>query len=316
MVIENVAATSIGNPSTPNSVTTDDIDTTGANFIVVAASYAKAVSVTLTDSKSNTWVPLTARAGPAFAKVQFFYSVTPTVGAGHNFTLTGTGEKATIAAIAYSGVKTSSPFDVQSGNAAASVDALGAGTVTPSEDDELIICALSKHIPQESVGIDGGFIVGQEIQVEDGQYFGLAVADLVQTTAGAVNPTWSWPTDAEATAVIATFKSSIVHPAADIPKLFVQADPAAPQRSRAHEKTVADLLNSLIRQGYIELIGASEWKIVGTNSGGGDGSVDRYISSGETLTIEDKHSVVMVLYLELAGTGSVVLQGDADLEII
>lgn len=49
---------------------------------------------------------------------------------------------------------------------------------------------------------------------------------------------------------------------------------------------------------------------------GGDGTFNRVIADGETRTILDKYSAVAVRYLSIAGTGQLVLEGDAALEVL
>src|SRR4051794_24890452 len=99
-----------------NSVaTTGGIDTTGAGLLVAAvATYSG--SATVSDSKGNTWSPLT-RYGAGGNKIQMFWSPPSTVGAGHTFTATSAGFSATIAVAAYSG-QAATPFDAESGAAA------------------------------------------------------------------------------------------------------------------------------------------------------------------------------------------------------
>jgi hypothetical protein len=57
------------------------------------------------------------------------------------------------------------------------------------------------------VAINSGFTIVEEIPLVGGQHFGLRMAYLIQATAAAVNPTWSWTSGAATvSASIASFK--------------------------------------------------------------------------------------------------------------
>ena len=85
--------TSVTGPATPdaNGGASSAIDTTGANLIVVMASYYRTVPASdFTDSKGNTWTALTERILPDIA-ARIFYCVNPTVGTGHTFSFADGG---------------------------------------------------------------------------------------------------------------------------------------------------------------------------------------------------------------------------------
>ena len=122
MAIGVVAST--GKAGTQNGVTSNAIDTTGANLIVLAVSYYGGLGNTLiagevSDSKGNTWTALTNRGSNNAGNVRLFYCSNPTVGSGHTFTASDSGGGGTypsLFAIALSGAKTSSPFDLENGS--------------------------------------------------------------------------------------------------------------------------------------------------------------------------------------------------------
>ena len=71
------------------NITSGAIDTTGANFIIISLTELSSGGYTISDSKGNTWHPLTARVqGP---DQRFFYAYNANVGTGHTFTGTGGG---------------------------------------------------------------------------------------------------------------------------------------------------------------------------------------------------------------------------------
>src|SRR5678816_2268667 len=96
-----VAHTSDGSPGTGGgtnqvSVITGNIDTTGAHRIFVCVHDYNGASrtATLSDNKSNTWTPVTGaeklEAGGTHVKL-YKSGTSPSVGSGHNFTVTGDG---------------------------------------------------------------------------------------------------------------------------------------------------------------------------------------------------------------------------------
>jgi hypothetical protein len=189
-----------------NSVTTSAIDTTGATFIVVCvADYVGAVAGTVSDSKSNSWTPRTSYDDASFPRVRLYYSAVTSVGTGHTFTLTGSGNFPAIGVAAFSGSPASSPFDVENGGSGNN-NAPSAGTgITPSQDNELIIAGVCQ-IGGTIDSINSSFnIVGSPI-VFGGNTFGNGIAYLIQTTATAVDPDWHISNPGQWAATIASFK--------------------------------------------------------------------------------------------------------------
>jgi hypothetical protein len=176
------------------NVTTTAINTTGANFIVVAAS-ASANTGTVTDSNGNTWTALT-QYGPSGhgAGMRLFYCYNPTVSSAQTFTFSDTTiDYPTIAVAAWSGAA-ASPFDAQNGSTAAS----GAGTyetgsITPSANGELLISAIGESSTSPDT-IDSSFtVIEHQNHLGDGSLagFGISLGYLVQATAASVNPSWT-----------------------------------------------------------------------------------------------------------------------------
>lgn len=198
-LISNVGAGSaIG-----NDITTAAIDTTGASLLVVCVNDYTVNASTLSDSKGNTWTGLTAKMSTT-AESKLYYCKNPTVGTGHTFTAAGTSIYATINVAAFSGAHLTAPFDQQNGATTAGATSLATGSITPSENNELIIAGISNVSAARS--IDAGFTIANQVNYAAGFHYGGAIAYLIQTTAGAVNPSWSWTGSGEAAAVIASFK--------------------------------------------------------------------------------------------------------------
>lgn len=193
--------------SDQNAVTTGAADTTGATLLVcVAIYYFGGTGGTMSDSKSNVWVPLTAQ-GDAAANVRIYYvnSATPTVGSGHTFTFSGTSRFPSLAYIAASG-SAASPFDVEAGTVGDPVTTINHGAgITPTQDNELVIAGVCSSDGTTAPTIGGGFSVAYNTARTANAYGG-GGAYLIQTTATAANPSWSWTGSFTAASVIASFK--------------------------------------------------------------------------------------------------------------
>lgn len=201
-----------------NGGTTGSIDTTGADLlIVVIAEFDGGTHTAPSDSKGNTWLELTTQADRG-AQSTVFYAVNPTVGSGHTFTYAEASTYPAISAMAFSGANTSSPFDVENGATAASGTSIQPGSVTPNEDDELLVSGVCADSGNDTgMGIDSSFLLELSDPYGGGNNMGGYAAYKIQTTAGAENPTWSWTGgNLESTAVIATFKAAAA-PAAGNP---------------------------------------------------------------------------------------------------
>lgn len=205
-----------------NSFTSPAINTTGASLLVVATGvFNPTVSgidpSVITDSNSNVWVEIGFfGTGTTNCGTGLWYAKNPIVGAGHTFTLTSSQNFNALCAAAFSGVDTVSPLDQSTGNQGASNDtpvtSIQTGSVTPLFNNELIISGGVFGSPAFASGlhIDSGFTI--QVQDDGSASFPDALAYLVQTIAGGVNPTWSWSTANQTAVSIATFKAAAAPP--------------------------------------------------------------------------------------------------------
>lgn len=219
-----------------NDVTTAAIDTTGANLIVIAGACGDPGSV-ITDSKGNTWTPLTEQTGTSDIKARLFYAFNPTVGSGHTFTNTQAGDWPSIAVAAYSGAATS-PFDDENGTPGSVDPSVETGQVDPTTDGQLIVTSISHLVAiNDQFSIDDGFTLLHQVELVSGQGLGLAFAHKIQVTAAAENPTWSWASGSGNAypAVIATFKSG--EAGGDTPTLAL-ISPERQHRNATHDVVV------------------------------------------------------------------------------
>ncbi len=205
-----VAHTSAGSAD-GNSVISSAINTSGANLLLVIASNYSAINLqgTITDlvgGNSNTWHGLTIKDNGAVA-VRIWWSTPTFVGSGHTFSITGTTIFPTITVLALSG-STASPFDQENGATVSAAQlTIQPGSVTPSEDNEIVITGLA-WLDAGGATINSGFTISDQTPTVGGQSISGGAAYLIQTTATAVNPTWTILTSSGgAAAVSASFKA-------------------------------------------------------------------------------------------------------------
>jgi hypothetical protein len=196
-------------------VVTDPITTTGGSAVYANVSDFQSDGYTLTDatmacmSPCNTYTGLTAQSNTADGRSRIWYNENPTVGAGHVFTVTCTTScYPVISVLVCTGTRTSSSFDQENGSNAsgATVTTIQPGSVTPSENNEVVIAGLS-YTGTTVATVDSGFNqLDATAPLDAGNAFGGGIAFKVQTTAAGVNPTWTWMDGTKAAATVATFK--------------------------------------------------------------------------------------------------------------
>lgn len=208
----SLVASTTGSSGSVNDYTTSGIDTTGANLIVVSiawhpGSYGSGV---LSDSKGNTWTGLTERAAFFVARNKLFYCLNPTVGSGHTFS-TGqfNGQNPAIGVLAFSGAHASSSYANENGATVAPGTSLATGSITPPENDCLVVSGLGTEKANTTTNTAiGSSFTAFKTEASGGNSCGSGIAYLIQTTASAVNPTWTWTTSTYACASIASFKAA------------------------------------------------------------------------------------------------------------
>ncbi len=171
--------------------TSSDINTTGADTIFVVKSwYQGGTEPTLTDSvssTSNTWVcSLASYTEATVNSERLCYAKNATVGANHNFTMTGAVAYAGIAVLAVSGGHLTSPADQHDGLATSGVNYTG-HTITPSEDNEIVIVGLGTT--GDTISMSGYTVYAANYNAGNAE--GVAIGFKIQTTAGSENPSWT-----------------------------------------------------------------------------------------------------------------------------
>ena len=203
-----VASTPI-NSGTANGGTSGATNTTGADFEIMAFSrFSSGSSITVSDSLSNTWTPLTASNPTGTeASCQFYTATNPTVGSAQTFSATGTGVALVAQIFAFSGVAASSPLDQQNTNA------LGTGgtttnmvSITTTVPNSVVIDMVSFGAGGTSATINDSFIKPlSDIPYDTSVNEGVAGAYFVQESAGVIAPTWTLNAAVASSACIANF---------------------------------------------------------------------------------------------------------------
>ena len=191
--------------------TTAAIDTTGADLIVIHASRGNAngSALTVSDSKGNTYTSIIGITEPAVGdgmRSELYYCASPIVGAGHTFTTAGTSVYPTVGVQAWSGAH-ATPLD-QSNAAEAGGTTQQPGSITPTQNNELIVTGLHSHSAAGADSIDSGFTISDSAVFGAADHYNGGMAYLVQGAAAAVNPTWSNANSTQKNATIASFKSA------------------------------------------------------------------------------------------------------------
>jgi hypothetical protein len=191
-----------------NPITSSPINTTGADLFVIFAVKQNDVVIAPTDSQSNTWVSCGASVALAFGDVvKGFYVASPTTSSSHTFSMIGV-DNPHIVVGAYSG-SVASPLDQYNGILDPGVP-FQPGSITPTENGELIIACLSGLWGGTPTINSGTITDSQEFSLSPFTYYSLAQAYFVQSTAATVNPTWDNYTDGynDIGGIIVSFKGS------------------------------------------------------------------------------------------------------------
>lgn len=196
---------------TSTSATTTAVNTTGSTLFVVGATYDTTAVPTISDSASNTWNALTPT-NTSSAGAVLNWCANPTTSSSHTFTASGAGTFPALFMLAFSGTTTATPFDVENGSTTATTT-LQPGSITPAVNGEVLVTFFGFNGAGVPVSIDSSYIQADSaIDFGSGVHYGGAMAYLIQTTAGASNPTWTRTNSATNAGRIAAFKASSTAP--------------------------------------------------------------------------------------------------------
>lgn len=198
---------------TASPLVSSAINTTGANLICVCNS-TYAGGTVLSDSLGNTWSTVSSRKYVGFVALDSQYCLNPTVGASHTFTSAGSNYCFQVVA-AFSGAAASSALDQTNSASASGVTSQAPGSITPTENNELVVSYLA---------IDGGSnnpSIGSSYTMVASTYNnaiseGGGLGYIIQTTAGATNASWSWSGSCAAVVVVGSFKAAASTPTGNV----------------------------------------------------------------------------------------------------
>lgn len=205
MAFTKIASVSAASVDAGATVVTAGIDTSGSDLIVVHISDFVNGTGALSDSKGNSYTPLTPQSVAANVRSRLYYKLSPTVGSGHTFTYTSTIGTTfpSIQVIAFSG---SAAFDQQSGNVNLSGTTLFPGSLTPPSNAALFVTGVGLAAAQGgTTAINLSFTLETGTEFSGGNAEGGFIAFLIQGTAAALDPAWSWAGSNAASSTMATF---------------------------------------------------------------------------------------------------------------
>lgn len=195
--------------SASSGCTTAGVDTTGSSLIVLGTCRASGgTGFTVSDNKSNTWTAMTTSGTDPLGRM--YYCINPTVGTGHTWTLSGTNCYANIfvAAFSYDATPAFDQEAVHFGTAGSTSDQ--PGSLTAAANNALLVTLVAGEAITTAYTIDSSFsITNQQLMVLNQCYAG-GLAYLVQPTASATNPTWTWATNQNGTRRPSTFQMTFI----------------------------------------------------------------------------------------------------------
>jgi hypothetical protein len=198
--------------SNMTTVTTPGMDTTGATVLIAAvASYDLSTVGTLSDTRSNTWTPLTARATSSDPRIQLWYVAAPLVGSAHTATyaqVTGTPPYPALSVAAFRAVRPVAPLDGEVGaGSPGATTTLQPGALTPTQPGDLLVTALA-YGTTATPSVNLGFTLIAPVAYLAGVNYGLGLAWSAPATLAAVNPTWTLNVTTTMAATLAAFKAA------------------------------------------------------------------------------------------------------------
>lgn len=184
-----------------SSVTTGAI-TSGGNLGVI---YLTATAVaTPTDSKSNTWTKLATSTSNSNSAI--YYSINPTVGASHTFSVTAGFPSLCVAF--FSGAAAYDNREAVANNTGSGgTTSLATGNIIPTQDGDLIVTGVGGN-PLTGHNVSNGFTITDAVGLVGGVSYGSGIGYLIQGTAASIGTTWSWTGSADAHTSIAAFTAT------------------------------------------------------------------------------------------------------------
>ena len=200
MTIAFVAQNATG--GSVNGVTSSTVNTTGANLIVLSVSWGSGGTPTISDSKTNSWTKGTTYNSSVYSTC-LWYCLAPATDANHTFTASISSGYPVIGVIAVSGVAASSPYDQHNGSATGSASTLATGSITPSQGGCLVVSSMFYGGGNYS-SVTESLTVAYSNYLANTHYGG-AIGYIIQTSAAAVNPSWTISGASQIATAVASF---------------------------------------------------------------------------------------------------------------
>ncbi len=180
--------------SAADNPTTNTVDCTGATLLVVNAATLNGISGGVpTDSQSNAYGSTGASCNSPFSQACLYFLYSPSVSSSMTFTLPGTSLFGAIEVIGFSGTSGTVEESVAEGTAATATTCQTASALTPSTNNQVIVSGFyaTNDGGGATYSIDSGMTITDFDPFVTGTSEGGGVAYKVQTTATAIQPTWT-----------------------------------------------------------------------------------------------------------------------------
>ncbi len=181
--------------SAPDSdtFTTAGITTTGANVGVAILATGNSATGTLSDSRANSWTLADTEISGFGKNVAVFYILAPSVGAAHTVTATGTDFFGSVEVLWFNESGGTPTFDGVNSNTTVFDSFVLPGSITPTANNALLVTGLCRDATTDSPSLSDSYTLEhQNNDLNFGHQYS-AVAWRTQTTAAALNPTWTFP---------------------------------------------------------------------------------------------------------------------------
>ncbi len=177
-------------------------------LVVVARCGGTPTSITVTDSRGNTWTNCTFHAVVGIGGLQISYAVSKDSGP-CTVTVTPSATNTNrIAIYEYSGAAASAPLDAENNTQTGTSTTPAANSITPAADNELVFGAVANGNNITPQAFTAGTNFTEEDQVGASPKFTLGIEDWIQTTATATTAPQTMTTSDSWMAAIAVFKAA------------------------------------------------------------------------------------------------------------
>lgn len=185
------------------ATTSNPIDTTGANLIVIAVTSVTTVP-TVSDSYGNTWV--LAQDNQYQTVSAIYYCINPIVGPNHTFTQ-GTATTPNMTVFAFKGAGINLTLGPNSNAVAVFQSQATLPAITPASNNSLIVSVVANNSVTPVVSVSGGLVMAAVMpnSLGNNTTSSSAAGYMVQSVAAPIGPTWTWGGLVYGTLVLATF---------------------------------------------------------------------------------------------------------------